>query len=74
MFVQIKGPAHSQDEIITKLQKDIDKFKILFSRTAGQISTKLGTNHLWAKGIQFCSNEGPGPFPRGDNYEIAKIH
>ena len=20
-----------------------------------------------------CSNEGPRPFPRGDNYEIAKI-
>ena len=26
------------------------------------------------KGIQFCSNEGPRTFPRGDNYEIAKIH
>ena len=22
--------------------------------------------------IQVCSNEGPCPFPRGDNYEIAK--
>ena len=21
-----------------------------------------------------CSNEGPCPFPRGSNYEIAKIH
>ena len=26
------------------------------------------------KRIQVCSNEGPRPFPRGDNYEIAKIH
>ena len=25
-------------------------------------------------GIQVCSNEGPRSFPRGDNYEIAKIH
>ena len=30
-------------------------------------------NHLWMMGIQFCSNEGPRPFPRGDKYEIAKI-
>ena len=26
------------------------------------------------KGIQVCSNEGPRPFPRGDNYEIVKRH
>ena len=25
------------------------------------------------KGIQVCSNEGPRPFPRGENYEIVKI-
>ena len=25
------------------------------------------------KGIQFCSNEGPWPFSRGDIKEIAKI-
>ena len=24
-------------------------------------------------GIQVCSNEGPRPFPRGDNNEIAEI-
>ena len=45
---------------------------IIFSRTTGPISTKLGTKHPWVKGIQVCSNEGPHPFPRGDNYEIAK--
>ena len=38
-----------------------------------QISTKLGTKHPWVKGTQVCSNERPCPFPRGDNYEIAKI-
>ena len=26
------------------------------------------------KGIQVCTNEGPHLFPRGDNYEIVKIH
>ena len=45
---------------------------IIFSRTTGSISTKLGTKHPWVKGIQVCSNEGPHPFPREDNYEIAK--
>ena len=40
-----------------------------FSSSSGQISTKLGTKHPWGKGIQFSSNEGPRPFPRGDNYE-----
>ena len=50
-------------------------FKI-FSWTAGSIhvSTKLGKKHPWVKGIQVCSTEGPLLLPRGDNYEIAKIH
>ena len=30
----------------------------------------ISTIHL-VEGIQMYSNEGPGPFPRGDNYEIA---
>ena len=47
---------------------------IFFSKTAGPISTKLGTKHPWVKGIQVCANEGPRPFPRGDNYKIVKIH
>ena len=48
--------------------------KIFFSKTTGLISTKLGTKHLWVKGIQVCSNEVPRPFPWGDNYEFAKIY
>ena len=28
----------------------------------------------WVKGIQVCLKEGHHPFPRGDNYEIVKIH
>ena len=38
----------------------------------GQFQPNLATKHSWVKGIQVCSNEGPRPFPRGDNYEIAK--
>ena len=37
-------------------------------------STKLGTMHLWVKEIQVRAKEGPRPFSRGDDYEIAKIH
>ena len=36
------------------------------------ISTKLGTEHTCGKRIQVCSNEGPRPFPTGDNNKIAK--
>ena len=38
------------------------------------MSTKLGKMHLWVMWIQIHFNEGPRTFPRGDNYEIAKIH
>ena len=44
-----------------------------FSRTARTNSTKLGTHHPWVKGLQICSNEGPGPHQRGDNHKNAKI-
>ena len=40
----------------------------------GPISTKLGTKHPWVMGIQVCSNEGPCPIPRGDNYKKGKIY
>ena len=40
----------------------------------GPISIWLGTIHPWVKGIPVYSNEEQRPFPRGDNYEIAKIH
>ena len=49
------------------------KLKI-FCRTAWPISTKLGTKHPFVKWIHVCTNEGPRPFPRKDNNEIAKIH
>ena len=47
---------------------------MFFSGTTGQISTKLGTMHPWVEGIRVCWNEGPRLFPRGDDYEIVKIH
>ena len=77
-FIKTKGHTFFQGEIITEKQKYIaDKIqnsKIFFSRTTGPILTKLGTKHPWKKGIQICSssNGGPHPFPKGDNYEIAK--
>ena len=33
-----------------------------------------GTMHLWEKGIQVCSDEGPHPFQRGNNNKIAKVY
>ena len=48
--------------------------KIFFSKTTWPFSTKLVTMRPWVKGIEVCLNEGPNPFPRGYNYEIAKIH
>ena len=59
--------------IFSDYLSSVCKLFIFFSRTTGLISTKLSTKHPWAKGIQVCSNEGP-PFPKGDNYKIAKIH
>ena len=73
MFVQMKGHAFFQAEIIAKKRKCIDEiFKILFSRNAGPISTKLCPKHTWVKGMQVCSNKGPEPFARGKNFEIMK--
>ena len=37
------------------------------------VRAKVGTKHPWVVGIQFCSNEGPCLFPRGD-HKIGKIH
>ena len=46
----------------------------IFSRTTGPISIKFSSIHPWVKGILEYSNEGPLLFPRGDYYEIGKIH
>jgi hypothetical protein len=36
-------------------------------------SINFGTNLPWVKGIQVCSNKGPGPLKKGDNNKKAKI-
>jgi hypothetical protein len=36
-------------------------------QTSKPKSIKLGTNYPWVKGIQVCSNKGPGPLQMGDN-------
>jgi hypothetical protein len=42
---------------------------IFSSRTSRPISIKLGIDHPWVKGILTCSNKGPGPLQREDNYK-----
>jgi hypothetical protein len=37
------------------------------------ISMKLNTNYLCVKGIQNCTNQGPGSLEKGDNNKSAKI-
>ena len=74
-FVQTKGPAFFQGKIITKYWKYIDEIlKNLLLQNHWTNFDKLGTMHAWLKGSKVCSNERPNPFPKGDNYEIAKIH
>ena len=48
------------------------KLKKSSRESLGQLTSKLGTKQSWVKGIQIGSNEGPQPFPRGDNYEIVE--
>jgi hypothetical protein len=36
-------------------------------------SIKLGTNYLWVKGMQVCSNKGQGSLQRGNNHKNVKI-
>jgi hypothetical protein len=47
--------------------------KIFSSRISRPISIKLGINHPWVKRILNCSNKGPGPLQRGDNYKNAEM-
>jgi hypothetical protein len=70
----MKGRVRFKGEIIKKyIKMGRGHLKIVFSRITGPIFTRLGTNHPWRKGIQFCSNEGDSPSPRGDNSERVKI-
>ena len=71
-----KGPhpyPKGYDNTIPVVIKHWGNLKIFFSRITEPISTKLGTKHPWVKRNQVCSNEGPCPFPKGDNNEIVKM-
>ena len=47
---------------------------IIFSRTTGPISTRLGTMHPWTKGIQVNSNEGPSSTEPNSQYQPNLAH
>jgi hypothetical protein len=47
--------------------------KIFFFRTSRPNPIKLGTNYPLVKGIQFCSNKGPGLLQRGGNFKNVKM-
>ena len=59
---------------IVHMSVNFPHFHLFSTEPLGQFSTKLSTRHSLMVGIQIYSNEGPCPFPRGDNYEIVKIH
>ena len=64
-FIQMKSHAHFQGEIITDPQKKHWwNFKIVFCRTIGPISTKLGTK--WDL-MQFVTFNAPFHSQKGDN-------
>jgi hypothetical protein len=63
-----------QGEIIAKKWKYTEfKKKKIFSRTSMPFSIKLGKNHSLVRGIQNCTNQGPGPLQRGDNHKNRVI-
>jgi hypothetical protein len=49
------------------------KFLKIFSRTSRPKLIKLNTNYPWVKGIQVCSNKGPGTIQSGDNHKNVKM-
>ena len=69
----MKDPTHFQGRLLQNQQKYIDKIKKISSpEPLSQFQPNLAQSmHPWVR-IQICSNEGPRPFPRGDNYEIVK--
>jgi hypothetical protein len=66
----MKGITPLQGEIRVKYTENLKK--IFFSRTSRPNSIKLRTNYPWVKRIKVCSNKGPGPFQRGNNYKICQ--
>jgi hypothetical protein len=70
-----KGPSLVQSGDNHKnVKMGLGHLKLFFYRTIGPILTRLGTLHLWVKGIQNCTKEGDHPSPRGDNNKRVKMH
>ena len=46
----------------------LTKYKNVLLQNHWANCDQIRTKNCWVRGIQFCSNEGPGPFPGGDNY------
>ena len=69
----MKGHEIFHWEIIAKKQQFINDILKSSSEPTGNFN-QLSKKHLWVKGIQVCTNEGPYPFPKEDNSTIGKIH
>ena len=68
----MKGPALSQGDIIKKnCENTLTNFKNLPLQKLSANFNNTSTKHRWVKFIQMI--EGPRLFPKGDNYEIAKM-
>ena len=74
-FVQMKYHAPSKRRWLRIEIAKINwqNLKIFLLRTPRSIATKLVTKFPWVVGIQVYSIKWTRPFPRGDNFEIAKI-
>ena len=57
-FVQLKGHAFFQGEIIATEKIHWRLLKIFYSRTTWPISTKFDTEYPWVKSVQTFCNEG----------------
>ena len=55
-------------------KKTLRNSKMFFSIPTEPISTKLSSKNPLVKRNQVYSNEGPYPYPGGDNNQIMKIH
>ena len=61
--------------LLRNSENTLTKFKHLLAspEPSGQFQPNLAQSILTAvKVIRVCTNEGPLPFPKGDNYKIAK--
>ena len=71
-FSKWKAPPFSKGRLLWNGEYTLTNLTKIFSRTTQPISSKFCTKHHCVMRIHVFQNEGPCPFPRGDNYEIAK--